>query len=230
MARPQRFAAPGMAQHVIQRGNNRSICFVAPADYRFYLECLADACAEFECQVHAYVLMTNHVHLLMSPATPSGVSSVMQAIGRRYIRRFNDSYHRTGTLWEGRHKATIVDREQYLFACYRYVELNPLRAGLSATARAYRWSSHRANAYRVADSLITSHERYVALGDTPRVRQRVYRALFTDPIPDATLSEIRDATNRGWALGGKHFRAEVAAMLRRRTEPAIKGRRAAMKR
>jgi putative transposase len=214
-----------MPQHVIQRGNNRSVLFVKDSDYRFFLDILRVECERRGCWVHAYVLMTNHVHLLITPSTASGISAVMQAVGRRYVRCFNDTYERTGTLWDGRYKATVVDTEHYLLACYRYIELNPVRGGLVADPGHYRWSSYRANALGHANSLVTPHERYDALGIDASQRQLVYRALVGDVISDVTLDEIRSATNDGWALGGKRFRDEIAALLARRTQPAIRGRR-----
>jgi putative transposase len=225
LARMPRYAAPGLPQHVIQRGTNRSALFVAHSDYRFFRECLRTACEEHGCRVHAYVLMTNHVHLLVTPSTASGLGHVMQSVCRRYVRRFNDTHRRTGTLCQGRYKATVVDAEQYLFACYRYIELNPVRAGLVTVPGDYQWSSHRANALGVSDPLVTPHERYDALGPDRRARQAAYRALFEEALPDATLADIRDATNKGWALGSKRFRDEIAARLARRTEPARRGRR-----
>jgi putative transposase len=214
-----------MPQHVTQRGNNRSVLFVRDSDYRFFLDNLRIECDRFGCLVHAYVLMTNHVHLLMTPSTASGISDVMQAVGRRYVRCFNDAYGRTGTLCQGRFKATVVDTDYYLLACYRYIELNPVRGGLVADPREYRWSSYGTNASGRVDPLITPHERYDAIGATPDERQRAYRALVAAAIPDATLDEIRRATNTGWALGGQRFRDEVAALLARRTQPATRGAR-----
>lgn len=214
-----------MPQHVIQRGNNRSVIFLAHADYRFFGDCLRAACDLHGCQVHAYAFMTNHVHLLMTPATASGIADVMQSVGRRYVRRFNDTHQRTGTLWEGRYKATLVDTEHYLLACYRYIELNPVRAGLVRAPRDYCWSSYRANALGGRDPLVTPHERFHALGGEARSRQGAYRALFSDELPDSTLDAIRDATNTGWALGTKRYRDEIAALLARRTQPAPQGRR-----
>jgi putative transposase len=214
-----------MPQHVIQRGNNRSVLFVRDSDYRSFLDILLIECERHGCRVHAYVLMTNHVHLLMTPSTASGVSAVMQAVGRRYVRWFNDTYERTGTLWEGRFKATVVDTEHYLLACYRYIELNPVRGGLVTNPGRYRWSSYRANALGIANPLVTPHERYDALGADASHRQLAYRALVCAVIPDVTLDEIRSATNTGWALGSKRFRDEIAALLARRTQPAIRGSR-----
>jgi putative transposase len=225
MPRLPRYAASGMPQHVIQRGNNRSVLFVAESDYRFFRDCLIAACARYECEVHAYVFMTNHVHMLMTPRTSGGISRVLQAVGRRYVRCFNTAYRRTGTLWEGRYRATVVESDQYLFACYRYIELNPVRAGLATAPAAYRWSSHRANALGRRDPLVTPHESYRALGSDASVQRDAYRALFAMPLDDAVIAAIRDSTNRGWALGGKRFRDEIATLLGRRVEPAIRGRR-----
>src|SRR4029079_14178884 len=143
LARLPRYAAPGRTQHVLTRANNRSVLFVEQTDYRSFRDLLLAACESHGCQVHAYVFMTNHVHLLMTPSTSSTIPRVMQAVGRRYVRRFNDKYERTGTLWEGRYKATLVQSKPYLIACYQYVELNPVRAGLVGDPREYRWSSYR---------------------------------------------------------------------------------------
>jgi putative transposase len=169
--------------------------------------------------------MTNHVHLLMTPTTPSGIGNVIQLVARRYVQRFNATYQRTGHVWGERYKATIVETNHYFFACHRYIELNPVRAGLVEQPSDYPWSSHRMNAFGDTNRLVTPHESYEALGATPGDRQAAYRAMFIDELSDSTLAEIRDATNRGWALGSRRFRDEVAALLKRRTEPARKGRR-----
>jgi putative transposase len=214
-----------MPQHVVQRGNNRTVLFVADSDYRFFRDCLQEAAERYGCRVHAYVFMTNHVHLLMTPDNPSGIGRLMQSVARRFIRRFNDTYRRTGALWEGRYRAALVETEQYFLACHRYIELNPVRAGLVATPRDYPWSSYRANALGAGDPLVTPHERYEALGSDARARRAAYRALFDEVFPESTLADIRDATNGGWALGSKRFREEIAALLARRTRPATRGRR-----
>ena len=213
-----------MPQHVIQRGNNRSAMFVTHADYRFFLECLRAACEKHGCNPHAYVLMTNHVHLLVTPPTTSCIGCMMQSVYRRYVRRFNDAHGRTGPLCDGRYKATLVDTEQYLFACHKYIELNPVRAGLVSHPGHYFWSSYAANALGATDPLVTPHERYQALGCDPSSRRRAYRALFGEPLLDSTLEDIRDATNNGWALGSKRFRDEIATLLARRVQPAPRGR------
>jgi putative transposase len=217
LSRQPRYIAPGLPQHVIQRGNDRTACFASTADFELYRKCLGDACERYDCQLHAYVLMTNHVHLLMTPLTETAVSQVMQSVGRRYVRWFNAAYQRTGTLWEGRHKATLVQTEQYLFSCYRYIELNPVRAGLARAPSAYRWSSFHANAQGVADAIITPHEHYLALGIDDEARQAWYRGMFRDDLSEKELVAIRGATNKGWVLGSAHFRDEIARLLNRKT-------------
>ena len=217
--RHPRYAIPGFPQHVIQRGNNRSALFVDDSDYRFFHDCLRAACERHECRVHAYVFMTNHVHLLVTPTTAMGISRVMQSVGRRYVRRFNDRYQRTGTLWEGRHKATLINSEQYLFACYRYIELNPVRAGMVSDPTAYPWSSFRSNALGERDPLVTQHEQYGVLGTDAGTRQSAYRALFETELDGDTLASIREATNTEWVLGDKRFCDEIASCLGRRGQP-----------
>ncbi len=218
MPRLPRYAAPGLPQHVIQRGNNRSACFAVDADYRFFRDCLWTASEQHGCRIHAYVFMTNHVHLLMTPTSDTAIGKVMQSVGRRYVQRFNTTYGRTGTLWEGRYKATVIETESYLFACYQYIELNPVRAGLVANPRDYPWSSHRANAFGRHDRLVSPHDSYLALGRDEIERRAAYRGMFDIALDDSTVSEIRDATHKGWALGSKKFRREVAALVKRRTE------------
>ena len=217
MARHPRYAAPGLPQHVTQRGNNRSPMFVSEADYRAFHEWLRIACRRYGCLLHAYVFMTNHVHLLVTPGDVGAIGRVVQSVGRQYVRHFNDTYRRSGTLWEGRYKATVVEAERYLFTCYRYIELNPVRAGIVQHPRAYRWSSHSANAYGVADTVVTPHVGYMALGADDSTRQTAYRALFNDELTGADLAAVREATKKGWALGGKPFREQIATMLGRRT-------------
>lgn len=218
MARLPRYPASGIPQHVIQRGNNRSAMFAAEPDYQFFRDCLRNACERHGGSVHAYVFMTNHVHLLMTPSSAGGIGSVMQSVGRRYVQYYNTTYQRTGGLWEGRYRATLVETEQYLLACYRYIELNPVRAGLVADPAHYRWSSHRANALGAVDPLIAPHDVYRALGAHTTSRLTAYRELFAAALDESTIGTIRDATNKGWALGSKRFRDEVAALLDRRTQ------------
>ena len=223
MTRQPRFIVPGQPLHVIQRGNNRSAIFVAEADYAVFREWVALACNRRGCLVHAYVFMTNHIHLLMTPATADGTGAVMQSVGRRYVHYFNRKYGRTGTLWEGRYRATLIDSEQYLLTCYRYIELNPVRAGLVANPGQYRWSSYGANALGLYDPLVAPHALFRALGYDDESRMAAYRALFHDGLDGRTMSAIRDATNKAWALGRV---PEVAARcLNRRARPLVRGRK-----
>lgn len=223
MARLPRLDLAGIPQHVIQRGNNRSVCFFAEADYAFYLECLNKASEKYECAVHAYVLMTNHVHLLLSPASVGAVAHVMQSIGRSYVRYVNGVYKRTGTLWEGRYKASLIDSEHYLLTCYRYIELNPVRAGIVQRAEDYPWSSHGAHVKGVPSDVIVDHPLYVALGKDAEERALAYQELFRHQIDD-DLKLIRSEANRSGILGGERFKDEIEAALARRVRPGKAGR------
>jgi putative transposase len=223
MARQPRYVIPGQPQHVIQRGNNRSPTFFDGPDRHFYLECLCEACMRYGCAVHAYVLMTNHVHLLVTPATENGIGKVMQSVGRRYVQYANCTYGRTGTLWEGRYRATLVDSEAYLLTCMRYIELNPVRARMVADPGQYPWSSYPANGQGRPDALVIPHSLYEGLGADPGERQSAYRGLVAVHLDDATLGVVRDATNKGWVLGSARFTAEVEALLNRRGQPLPRG-------
>jgi putative transposase len=223
MARLPRNVVPGQALHIIQRGNNRQAVFFAVADYRFYHECLCKAATRYGCAVHAYVFMTNHVHLLMTPTTESGPAKFMQSVGRRYVRYINAVYGRTGTLWEGRYKSSIIDTERYLMACSRYIELNPVRAAMVGHPREYFWSSYRANAVDGSDVLITPHELYERLGAGDIERRHCYAALFDGLIDEALLSKIRSATETGAVMGNDRFREEVAEALKRRVDKSTLG-------
>ncbi|MEK6749130.1 MAG: transposase [Pseudomonadota bacterium] len=224
MARLPRYNLPGQPQHVILRGNNRSNIFVSDADYRYYKACLKDAVERHGCAIHAYVLMANHVHLLVTPEREDGIGKVIQSVGRRYVQYFNYLQKRTGTLWEGRYKSTLIDSEKYLLTCSRYIELNPVRAQMVAHPRQYPWSSYRSHAEGKEDNLVTDHARYLALGKKSETRQLAYRALFKAHIDERTLQDIRNATNKGWALGNARFLEEITAAANRRAMPLPKGR------
>jgi REP-associated tyrosine transposase len=224
MARKPRFNLPGIPQHVIQRGNNRAPCFFTDADYRFYLDHLRRASEKTDCMIHAYVLMTNHVHLLVTPARPFSVSDMMQSLGRRYVRYINQTYERTGTLWEGRYRASLVDSERYVLVCYRYIELNPVRAGMTQSAGEYHWSSHRATALGALDGVITAHDAYLRLGENDEARQRAYLALFHHQRNNSELDEIRSALNQELVLGSERFKDEIDLMVSRQVRPGIPGR------
>jgi REP-associated tyrosine transposase len=181
MPRLPRYSLPGVPQHVIQRGHNRQPIFFQEDDYRFYLTCLQETTARHATAVHAYVLMTNHVHVLMTPHQPHSIAKVMQALGRRYVPYINATYQRTGTLWEGRYRASLVDADRYLLACYRYIELNPVRAGMVQHPTAYPWSSYRWHACGQHDPVITDHTLYLALGSTVQARHTAYQVLCQHP-------------------------------------------------
>jgi putative transposase len=224
MPRLPRLFLAGQPNHVIQRGNNRGAIFFAEDDRRRYLAWLGEALASEGCALHAYVLMTNHVHLLVTAVAEQAIPRVLQSLGRRYVRHVNQRYGRSGTLWEGRFKSTIVDSETYLLACHRYIESNPLRARMVADAADYRWSSYRHNALGEADALLTRHAVYEALGGSSEARCAAYRALFREGLEDPILATIRDATQRGWAMGSERFQQEIGVALRRRADPPQRGR------
>lgn len=223
MARLPRFVIPGQPQHVIVRGINREAIYCKDEDYRFYLEKLLNACEKYGCQLHAYVLMTNHVHLLLTPKYENSIGKTIQSVGRYYVQYFNYHYNRTGTLWEGRYKATLIDSETYLLTCMRYIELNPVRAGMVTHPSEYPWSSYRFNALGDEAGLITEHELYARLGRTPLVRQKAYRSLFRSKIAEKTLAEIRESINKAWVLGSSRFKQQIEKKLNRRVSPSTRG-------
>lgn len=225
MARLPRIAAAGFPHHVIQRGNDRQAVFREEADYARYVAWLRDAATAHGLAVHAYVLMPNHIHLLVTPPTDSALSRAMQSLGRRYVRWFNDKYGRTGTLWEGRFRSAPIDADRYLLACCRYIELNPVRAGMVASPELYRWSSYAHHAGVRVDPLVTDHPLVWALGNTPFERQLAYRGLFDVDLPPDTLQSIRSATHRGRALGISGEDAKVSAEARPRGRPRKDSRR-----
>ena len=223
MARLPRFVIPDQPQHVIVRGNNRTGIFCADTDYQFYLEKLQLACEEHACQIHAYVLMTNHVHLLITPQEEQSIGKAMQMLGRYYVQYYNYTYRRTGTLWEGRYKATLIDFEAYLLTCMRYIELNPVRADMVAHPSEYPWSSYRRNALGQPNEIVTPQLEYQRLGKTDEERQSAYRQLFKHHITETSMNEIRNATNKAWVLGNDRFKQRIQKQLERRVEPNAKG-------
>jgi putative transposase len=223
MARQPRFIVPGQPQHVIQRGNNREVIFCTDRDYEYYLEKLEFSSKAHGCDIHAYVLMTNHVHLLISPDKPESLSKMMQTLGRYYVRYFSYHYKRTGTLWEGRYKSSLVSTEQYLLTCMRYIELNPVRAGMVKDPSNYRCSSYHCNALGSVNSLIEPRLEYLTLGLTREERQKNYQGLFETPLNQTTLTEIREAANKSWVLGDDMFKHVIEQQLARRVMPLAKG-------
>ena len=224
MPRRSRLSLPGIPWHIIQRGNNRTACFFAEADYRRYLDALTEQADRFNCAVHAYVLMTNHVHLLLTPFEEGSASLVMKHLGQRYVQTINRTYRRSGTLWEGRFRSCLAQSEEYVLACYRYIEMNPVRAGMVAHPRDYRWSSYRANGEAANDALISFHEEYLRLGADEGERRARYRQFFASKLDPETVDQIRTATNGGFALGAAQFTDQIAKALRRRVVRAKAGR------
>ena len=194
--RPRDYQA-GVSFHVTQRGNNRQRCFFDRRDYLRFLAYLDEARREHACAIHAYVLMTNHVHLLVTPADPDGISLMIQSLGRRYVQYINRKRTRTGTLWEGRHKAHAVDTDAYWYTCARYIELNPVRAGMVSAPGRYRWSSHRGNALGAVDPLLDPHGLYLDLGEEAAQRRQAWREMFDEPLSADDLALIREAAQRG---------------------------------
>jgi len=225
MPRKPRMYLPDVPCHVIQRGNNREASFFTAQDYQFYLECLHDASQRYGVLVHAYVLMTNHVHLLMTPIEKHSISSVMQSIGRRYVQYINQIYRRTGTLWEGRHKASLVDEENYLLTCMRYIELNPVRANLVSHPSEYRWSSYRYNASIEENKLIFRHHIYESLGLSREERAHAYRSLFSSKLEPHEVTLIRRSATFSMPVGSSRFKKQIEKALNRKIGYAQRGRR-----
>lgn len=224
MARLPRYFAKGVPQHIILRGNNRDAIFANDDDRRFFMDALLDAATRYELVIHAYVLMSNHIHLLASPETAESLPKTMQSLGRRYVQYFNHRHQRTGTLWEGRYRATVVETERYLFECMRYIELNPVRAGMVAHPRDFAWSSYQANAHGKTDALVAPHLLYHRLGADDNERQAAYGELVSEPLNAEQLAAVRECTHKGWALGGGRFQAQIEGLTERRTTPLPKGR------
>jgi REP-associated tyrosine transposase len=200
MPRAARVIVPDVAVHVTQRGNNRGACFFAEADYAVYLRALALFAPKCGCEVHAYCLMTNHVHILLTPRTAQACGELMKHVGQRYVQHVNRARGRTGTLWEGRFRSSIAASERYVLACYRYIELNPVRAGMVSDPAEYRWSSHPANLAGAADPLLTPHQAYLGLSVGAESRRRQYRGLFASALEPEVLEEIRRAARNGGTL------------------------------
>lgn len=213
MPRKPRIYAPGVTCHIVQRGNNRSACFFAEDDFKIYINSLTEALNQYNVQLHAFVLMTNHVHLLMTPTTAEGISRVMQSVGRSYVTTINRLYQRTGTLWEGRHKACLIDSEHYFMACQRYIELNPVRANMVQHPSEYKWSSYQYHGVGKQITCLTPHPLYQALGANDKQRQYQYRSLFSNALHPEQLHQIRKCLNHNYPLGSDKFKAEIEANL-----------------
>ncbi|HQN64237.1 MAG TPA: transposase [Methylophilus sp.] len=229
MLRRPRVILPNVPQHIIQRGNNRQACFYADEDYLSYLEWLKEYAEKTDCKIHAYVLMTNHVHLLVSTEKAEAVGAMMKALGQRYVQYINKMYKRTGTLWEGRYKSCPTQAETYLLACQRYIELNPVCANMVSHPAEYRWSSYAVNAQgakpeREDGEIVTPHPLYQALGADDASRQAAYRELFRAQLDIGVVDEIRKATNGNYALGNALFVQQIEEALGRRVTAGKAGR------
>jgi len=224
MPRRARLVIPCIPWHIIQRGNNHGACFYDNSDYQYYLDTLAEQAVKYNCRIHAYCLMTNHVHLLLTPEQNRSAALLMKHLGQRYVQYINRSYQRSGTLWEGRFRSCLVQENNYVLACYRYIELNPVRAGMVSHPAEYRWTSYRVNGQGTYQNWLTPHAEYLALGRNAQLRLANYRSLFSSDIDPDLIAEIRTATNGNYALGSERFKTEVARMLQRRATPGKPGR------
>jgi putative transposase len=224
MPRQPRYFIPNIPQHVIQRGVDRQAVFFSSRDYNLYLETLRDAASQYDCAIHAYVLMTNHTHLLITPGTKRSLPLLMQAMGRGYVQKLNRRYNRTGTLWQGRYKASLIQDSIYLLTCYRYIELNPVRAGIVRLPGDYRYSSYCHNATGKSDPLLSTHPVYQSLATNQEQRLASYRALFADEIERELLELVRYTTNACQVLGNDEFKDQIEAMLGRSVRPGKAGR------
>jgi putative transposase len=225
MARLPRLCPTNIPQHVIQRGNNRQVCFNCNEDMAAYAYWLKEFSTKYCVEIHAWVFMTNHVHLLVTPNKENAVSLMMQSLGRQYVRYYNYTYKRTGTLWEGRYKSCIVQTNDYLIQCYRYIELNPVRAGMVTLPEEYVWSSYSVNALGKDSSLLTPHSEYLRLGKTTEERRQAYCELFSHHLDPLILNDIRLSIGKGLALGDSHFKVQIEENFKRRVTPLKAGRK-----
>jgi len=224
MARKPRFILPGVPQHIIQRGHNREPCFYALDDYWRYRSDLQEAANANQVAIHAYVLMTNHVHLFATPGNEHSITHMMQDLGRKYVRYINHAYRRTGSLWEGRFKASLVYSEAYLLTCMRYIEMYPVRASMVTHPGEYRWSSYAATAQGQDDKLNTPHPLYLRLGTDVNQRLHAYRELFNQHLDKSEVHAIREALNQELVLGREYFKDKIESMLQRQVRLGISGR------
>jgi putative transposase len=224
MPRLSRISLSGYPQHVIQRGNNRQVIFTDEEDIATYANWLKECSKKYGVQIHAWVFMTNHVHLLCTPVESMSISRMMQALGRLYVRYFNVKYQRSGTLWEGRYKSCVVNANEYLFSLYRYIELNPVRAKMVNDPSEYLWSSYQCNGLGKPSELISYHPLYQDLGVSAKERQKNYRGLFSDALGRTMVNNIRSSVNKGVVLGNELFAAQIQELSGRRAMAGKKGR------
>jgi putative transposase len=224
MARLPRLIVPGQPHHVIQTGNNNQLVFQDADDYRAFLGWLRTAAKNYKVAVHAYVLMPNHLHLLVTPADEDGLGQMMQWIGRYYVPYFNQKYSRSGTLWNGRYKTSLIDAEQYFMLCSRYIEFNPVRNGMVVRAEDYPWSSYCHHAGIRPDGLVTDHAQVWALGNTPFQREAAYIAIAEPALTAQEIDTVGKALLKGWPLGSEQFKTALEKKVKRQVLPAKRGR------
>lgn len=213
MPRKQRFYLEGVPAHVMHRGHNRTPVFFADQDYLEYLRCLKQAADRYGCQVHAYVLMTNHIHLLITPQRKESIGQLFQGLGRHYVRYINATYQRQGALWDGRHKGSIIQSQTYFLSCMRYIEMNPVRAGMVDHPAKYRWSSFAANALGINNAILQQHDEYLGLGASSHSRQKAYESLFDCDLGSDTLEMLSQSLQSGTPLGNDQFKAQIEAVV-----------------
>jgi putative transposase len=224
MPRLPRISPAGVAVHIIQRGNNRQVCFASDEDHWAFTGWLKEYSAKYRVDIHAWVMMTNHIHLLCTPHDDVGISRIMQSVGRRYVQYFNREYRRSGTLWEGRFKSCLVENEIYLLELYRYIEMNPVRAMMVDDPGDYQWSSYQINGLGKVSNLCVPHQEYLSLGVDPLERQKNYQGLFIHQVEGELLKEIRDNTHKGMAIGSERFKDEIEILTGRRLKSKKRGR------
>ena len=224
MARLPRLVIPHQPHHVIQRGNDRQLIFRDSSDYGIFLDWLRESAKQFNVAIHAYVLMSNHLHLLASPSDLIGLGRMMQWVGRHYVPYFNHKYQRNGTLWQGRYKTAVIDSERYFLTCSRYIELNPVRAGMVPNPADYAWSSYQHHICARTDPLITDHPLHWALGNTPFEREAAYKAMAEQALTSEELDKMRKSAIQGWAIGSNDFKVLLEKHAARRVTPGKRGR------
>jgi putative transposase len=224
MPRKPRFFLPGVPIHVVQRGHSRESVFFEDNDYLTYLRRLKEGAERYQVDIHAYVLMDNHIHILATAHERDGITRLMQYVGRHYVPYINHTYGTSGSLWEGRYKASLIHDEEYLLTCMRYIELNPVRANMVRSPNQYRWSSYRCNGQGKMDELVTPHVMYLALGKTQATRLEAYKALFKAHLESGVLDDIRSAWKTGTPLGNDNFRQKIEAKLKCKVGQARRGR------
>jgi putative transposase len=224
MARLPRYAIKNQPQHIIQRGRDGQQIFFEEQDYQYFYDCLEAAAYNYELKIHAYVLMPSHVHLLATPSNTDSISRTTQSIGRNYVQYFNECIGGSGTIWEGRYRATVVDSKNYLLTCSRYIETNPVRGGLVKNPTDYRWSSYAHNALGKAEEMISAHREYLKLGNSDKERANAYRALFKQNLCSQTVELITESALKGWVLGDSKFARKIEKLSGRRAVQLPKGR------